>query len=87
MSGPVAALVGVIVALTAVAAAVLVLVIALTVGFDLRKLRPGRQTPRSLDELVGQERFARLLPATVPRGPVDQLNTPELREAARRKVE
>lgn len=87
MTAPVAAVVGLVVALTAVAGAVLVLVIGLTIGFGLRKLRPGRQTPRSLDELVGQAPFARLLPASAPRGPIDQLSTPELREAARRKVE
>jgi len=83
----VATVAALVVALVAAAGAVLLLLIGVTFGFDLRKLKAGRDTPRSLDELVGQERFARLLPASVPRGPVDQLSTPELREAARRKVE
>lgn len=87
MTPAAAAVVGLLVALTAAAGAILLLLISVTFGFGVRKLRSGRDTPRSLDELVGEERFARLLPASVPRGPVDQLSTPELREAARRKVE
>jgi hypothetical protein len=40
---------------------------------------------KSLDELVGQDQYARYLPPDAPRGPADQLRTPELLEAAPRK--
>ncbi len=78
-------------ALTGLGATTLVL-LALFIGFcvllNLPKLRPtSRKTlvVRSLDELVGQEQYARYLRPDAPRGPVDQLHTPELLEAAARK--
>jgi hypothetical protein len=40
---------------------------------------------RSLDEMVGQDQYAKYLPPDAPRGPADQLRTPELLEAAARK--
>lgn len=67
-------------------------VLALFLGFCILlgfpKLRPtfGRKSMvvRSLDELVGQEAFSRYLSASVPRGPIDVLKTPELLEHARK---
>ena len=66
--------------------------LALFIGFcvllGFPKLRAtSRKTlvVRSLDELIGQERHARYLPPDAPRGPADQLQTPELREAAARR--
>ena len=63
-----------------------VFIIILLVGFSflvgLTKLRKsGGKTKivRSLDELVGGS--AKFFPPTVPRGPGDQLNSPELLEA------
>ena len=64
-----------------------VFVLALFLGFCIilgfPKLRPtfGRKSMvvRSLDDLVGQESFARYLPASAPRGPVDVLHTFEQR--------
>ena len=63
-----------------------VFIIILLVGFSflvgLTKLRKsGGKTKivRSLDELVGGS--AKFFAPTVPRGPVDQLNSPELLEA------
>ena len=57
-------------------------ILALFLGFCIilgfPKLRPtaGRKSMvvRSLDDLVGQESFARFLPASTPRGPVDVLH-------------
>jgi hypothetical protein len=51
-------------------------------GFPKLRVTAGRKfmTIKSLDETVGQEAFARYLPADAPRGPVDQLRTPELLE-------
>jgi hypothetical protein len=46
-------------------------------GFS--KLRPTSATTmvvKSLDERVGQERYARFLPPDAPRGPVDVLKAP-----------
>ena len=67
------------------------LMIALFIGFcvvlGFPKLRPGSRQSRvvrSLDEVVGGQP-TRYLPADAPRGPVDQLHTPELAEAAARK--
>jgi hypothetical protein len=69
-----------------------VFVLALFIGFcvllGFSKLRPtSRKTRivRSLDELVGQEAYARYLPPDAPRGPADQLRTPELLETAHRR--
>lgn len=65
---------------------VLVLFIGFCVALAFPKLRrSGRHTKvvRGLDELVGvQQTF---LPADTPRGPIDQLRTPELIEANARK--
>jgi hypothetical protein len=62
-----------------------IFVLALFLGFCIilgfPKLRPtaGRKsmTVRSLDDMVGQEAFARYLPASAPRGPIDVLHQPE----------
>jgi hypothetical protein len=64
-------------------------VLALFLGFcvilgfpKLRQTFGGKSmTVKSLDERVGQEAFARYLPASAPRGPVDVLHTPEQRAA------
>jgi hypothetical protein len=68
-----------------------VFLLALWIGFcvlaGFPKLRPtSRKTRvvRTLDERVG-EAHTRFLPPDAPRGPVDQLRTPELLEAAARK--
>ena len=63
-------------------------VLALFLGFCIilgfPKLRPttGRRSMvvKSLEEKVGQEAFVRYLLPGAPRGPVDVLHTPELRE-------
>ena len=68
------------------AVALLVLFIGFCVLFGFPKLRPsGRHSRivRSLDEAVG--RGERYLPSDTPRGPIDQLRTPELLEAQARK--
>lgn len=63
-----------------------IFVLALFLGFCILlgfpKLRPtrGSMMVKSLDELVGQDAFARYLPPDAPRGPADQLKTPELLE-------
>jgi hypothetical protein len=64
--------------------------IAIQVGFSVifgfPKLRKGggkTLTVRSLDERLGTA--PEYLPPTAPRGPADQLATPELLEAAARK--
>jgi len=67
-----------------------VVVLAVLIGFcvvvGFVKLRPSGRTTRvirSLDEAVGQgEPY---LPPDAPRGPIDQLRTPELLEVAARK--
>jgi hypothetical protein len=64
----------------------LALFIGFCVLFTLPKLRPsGRHTRvvRGLDELVGTPQT--FLPPDAPRGPVDQLHTPELIESQSRK--
>jgi len=66
----------------------LVLFIGFCTVFGFPKLRQtgkGSMVHKSLDEMVGQEQYARYLPPDAPRGPADQLRTPELLEAARRK--
>ncbi len=65
----------------------LLLFVGFCVLFNLPKLRPsGRHSRvvRSLDEALGQTQT--YLPPSAPRGPVDQLRTPELLEAERRKT-
>lgn len=67
--------------------AVLTLFISVCVLFNLPKLRPsGRHSRvvRGLEEVVGGRQT--YLPPTAPRGPVDQLRTPELLEARARKT-
>jgi len=69
-----------------VAVFILGVIIGLTLMFGAKKLRrTGRAGARSLDELVGQASYARALPPSAQRGPIDQLRTPELLEAAERK--
>lgn len=69
-----------------IAVFLLAIFILLTVVVGAKKLRRrGPNGARSLEERVGQGRFARFLPPTAPRGRVDQLRTPELLEAAARK--
>lgn len=66
--------------------AVLVLFVGFCILFNLPKLRSsGRHTRvvRGLDELVGERQT--FLPPDAPRGPVDQLRTPELLESSSRK--
>ena len=66
----------------------LVLFIGFCVVFGFPKLRQtgkASMVHRSLDEMVGQDQYAKYLPANAPRGPADQLRTPELLEAAGRK--
>lgn len=67
-----------------------VVLLALFAGFcvllNLPKLRPsgGRsRVVRSLDEALGERQT--YLPPDAPRGPADQLRTPELLEAKSRK--
>lgn len=64
----------------------LVLFIGFSVILGLPKLRKAggkTLTVRSLDEQLGES--VEYLPPTAPRGPADQLHTPELREVAARK--
>ena len=67
-----------------------VFVIFILVGFSLvfgfpklRKSGGKTRIVRSLDEMLGGT--AEYLAPTAPRGPADQLHTPELQEAAARK--
>lgn len=68
-------LLGGLVALFVVAGFILVVLIGLSVVLGLWKLRhrTGPNAARSLDERVGEERFARFLGPDAPRGPTDQL--------------
>ena len=69
----------------------LILFIGFCIVFGFPKTRmtgKGTTTHRSLDEMVGEERYATYLLPSAPRGPADQLRTPELLEgiaAAARK--
>jgi hypothetical protein len=66
----------------------LVLFIGFCIVFGFPKVRrtgKGSMVHRSLDEMVGQEQYAKYLTPHAPRGPADQLRTPELLEAAGRK--
>jgi hypothetical protein len=77
---------GVLTGLAVSTAFLLALFIGFCVIFGFPKLRPsgGRtRIVRSLEELVG-DAPATYLPPDAPRGPVDQLRTPELLEAAGR---
>ena len=78
--------VGVVQGLLSSTAFVLALFIGFCVLFNLRKLKPrgrGARVVRNLDERLGAP--PRYIPPHVPRGPVDQLDTPELQEAQQRK--
>lgn len=68
-------LLGGLVALVMVAGFILAVLVGLSVVLGLWKLRHrvGPNAARSLDERVGQERFARFLGPEAPRGPTDQL--------------
>ncbi|MBM3778398.1 MAG: hypothetical protein FJW23_09200 [Acidimicrobiia bacterium] len=73
--------IGTVVGLTASALFVIFLLVGFAVVVGFTKLRPsGGKTliVRSLDEMVGGT--AAFLPPTAPRGPADQLHTPELAE-------
>jgi hypothetical protein len=60
---------------------ILALFLGFCIIFGFPKLRPtfGRKSMvvRSLDDLVGQESYARYLPASTPRGPTDVLHAGE----------
>jgi hypothetical protein len=79
---------GLLTAIVSSSVFVLALFLGFCIIFGLPKLRQsfGRKsmTTKSLDERVGQERFAEYLPASAPRGVIDVLKTPELLEHARR---
>jgi hypothetical protein len=77
---------GTLVGLLASTAFVAALLIGFSTLFGFPKLRKsGGKTRivRSLDEMVGGT--AEFLPPNAPRGPADQLQTPELQEVAARK--
>jgi len=66
---------------------VLVLFIGFCVAFGFTKLKKtagGTMVIKSLDEQMGRQPVSYLAP-NAPRGPADQLKTPELLEAAARK--
>ena len=67
---------------------VLVLFIGFCVVFGFTKTKKtagrGAMVIKSLDETISQQTMAYLAP-TAPRGPADQLHSPELLEAAARK--
>ncbi len=81
--------IGTITGVGAVVVFVLVLFIGVCTLGGFPKLRPtSRKTLiiKNLEERVGQEALARYLPADTPRGPIDQLRTPQLLETAARKA-
>ena len=68
-----------------------VFVLALFIGFcvivgftKLKKTAGDAMVVKSLDETISHQPMAYLAP-TAPRGPADQLQSPELQEAAARK--
>ena len=76
----------VIAVITISSVALLVLLVGFSLGLGFPKLRKSGNktlTVRSLDERLGGK--AQYLPPTAPRGPADQLATPELLEVAARK--
>jgi hypothetical protein len=80
-------LIGFLTAFASSSAVVLGLFIGFCVVLGFTKLkRTAGNTPviKSLDEAISRQAFA-YLPPTAPRGPADQLHTPELQEAAARK--
>ena len=81
--------VGTLTALGASTIFVLVLFIGFCVLLNFPKLRPAKRSGlvhRSLDEQVDGGRPAQYLPPDAPRGPADQLKSPELLEEAARRV-
>jgi hypothetical protein len=81
-------IVPVLIAISAPAIFLLALFIGFCVILNFPKLRPSSRTSmviRSLDERTGRRQPAQYLPPDAPRGPADQLHTPELLEAAGRK--
>lgn len=73
-------------AITVAAFVLIALLVGFSVVFNFPKLRKGggkTLTVRSLDESLG--RTMEYLPPDAPRGPADQLATPELLEVAARK--
>ena len=73
-------------ALLVSSAVLLALFVGFTVLLNLPKLRRSRRRSRvvrSLDEALGRQEA--YLPPDAPRGPADQLRTPELLEAQSRK--
>jgi hypothetical protein len=75
-----------VVAITISSVFLLALLVGFSVLFNFPKLRRsggGTLTVRNLDESLGKS--AEFLPPTAPRGPADQLATPELMEVAARK--
>lgn len=87
MSGEIADLaIGTLTGLGATTVFLLALFIGFSVVFGFPKLRKGggkTLTVRSLDEMMGGT--AVFLPPDAPRGPADQLHTPELEELSARK--
>lgn len=87
MNGITAGTLGTLGALVVSAIAVLALFIGFCVILTLPKLRASSRRSgivRGLDELVGEPQT--FLPPDAPRGPVDQLRTPELLEQLARKT-
>ena len=75
-----------VVAITVAAVFLIAVMVGFSVVFNFPKLRKSggnTLTVRSLDEKLGTT--AEYLPPTAPRGPADQLATPELLEVAARK--
>ena len=69
---------GTLTGIVASSAFILALFLGFCIIFGFPKLRPTfgskSMVVRSLDDLVGQEAYARYLPASTPRGPVDVLH-------------
>ena len=75
-----------VIAITVAAVFLIALMVGFSVVFNFPKLRKSggkTLTVRSLDERLGQT--MEYLPPNAPRGPADQLATPELLEVAARK--
>ena len=86
MSDVIAAALGTLQGVVVSAVVLLAMLAGFCVLLTLPKLRPsgrGSRVVRSLDEALGGTQD--YLPPTAPHGPVDQLHTPELLEAAQRK--
>jgi len=87
VSGFLSGALGTVLGLTVSSVVLLALFIGFCVLLNFPKLRPrGRQSRvvRSLDEALGRPEA--YLPPDAPRGPADQLATPELLEARARKT-